>query len=501
MFASIDASTALQQRALRGAVLLAGRSMAVKVLTVGCGVVLARILTPTDFGLYAIVAFVVSFFTAFSDVGLGAALIQQREAPTRDDLTTTFTLQLSLVSCVIVIGLIASSAIGDFYHMSSGRVWLLRVLLLSLPIGLLRSIPAILLERDLSYGRLSIVEASEDLSFQAAAVVLALLHFGVWSFVWAAITRAALGVMVAMVVSPWRPGTGFSRASAERLLRFGVPYQLQGTLSFIKDSMTPTLIAALVGAAAVGYINWAFALAFLPLTATRPLTRVLFPAMARAQTELHLMKRMIERSVRLSSIVFLPVSVLILAAGPQITHLIYTDKWAPALPAFYLFSISLWTGPLLGSAFFSAFYATGRSKLALHFTIMYGVLDWVIGVPLVLLFGFNGIAIRAVIVAYGTLPILLLAMRRVIPVNTVQQVIRPAAASAVAGVVELSLLRALPAGLVWLAVSGALAAGVYGVMIAFWERPLLSLTLTRLLPAQTYPFIRWYAVVPQAAGE
>lgn len=481
----IDSSAAaLQVRALRGALALLGRSLFVRLVAILGGVLLARVLSPREFGLYAVVAFIVAFLTNFSDVGLGAALIQQPAVPSRRELETTFTLQLLLVTCLVVVGFLLASPISAAYHLSAGGVWLIRVLLLSLPIGLLRSIPAVLLERDLRYSRLSVIESVEALSFQLVAVGLALARFGVWSFVWAALVRAIAGVLTAYFVAPWRPGISFSPAVAGRLLRFGVPYQAQGVLSFTKDAMTPTFVGLLVGAAAVGYVNWAFGLAALPLAVTESVWRVTFPAFARAQQNRELLCSLIERTVRLSAILFLPLSILLLPAAPDLVHYIYTDKWAPALPAFYLFSISLWTGPLLGSTVFSAFYATGRARFALYFTVLYGVLDWGIGIPLVLLFGFTGIAVRAVIVAYGTLPLLLIALQRIVPVRVLPQIVRPLVAAMGAAALEWLFLHILPPGLPTLACSGSIAALFYAVSMALWERRLLSAVVHGVLPVR-----------------
>src|SRR5258708_26667302 len=122
----------LPTRAARGAVALLMRSVAVKLFSVVGGVVLARILTPREFGIYAIAAFCVTFFALFSDVGLGAAIIQQREAPTRDELQTVFTLQLLLAGTLVAIGLAVAAPVAAAYHLPSSGASLIRALLSTL---------------------------------------------------------------------------------------------------------------------------------------------------------------------------------------------------------------------------------------------------------------------------------------------------------------------------------------------------------------------------------
>src|SRR5688572_27229259 len=321
-----DMADTLQQRTARGAVLASGLTIFQRLVTIPASIVLARVLDPADFGIYAIVAFIAAFFSTFSNIGFGAALIQQREQPSRLDLTTAFTAQLALVSTFVTVGFFLAEPIVDFYDMRPDGVWLIRVLLLSLPIMLLRTIPALLLEREMLYGRLGIIEAAETLSFYATAAIMALLQFGVWSFIWATVARALVGATLALILSPWRPGLGFSRDAAARLIGFGLPFQLREIFTLLKDSITPTLLGLLAGATAVGYVNWAAGLAMIPTMLVGSLWRVTFPAFSRAQDDPHLLNTMVARSLRLVAIAFFPLTFLLIGAAPQIIEHIYTDK-------------------------------------------------------------------------------------------------------------------------------------------------------------------------------
>lgn len=489
------------KRAATGGALLASQTVVTGVITALGGILLARLLTPKEFGVYAIVAFVATFFSLFSDVGLGAAIIQQRKYPTREELTTVFTLQMVLSGSLVVAAVAAANPISLAYHLPPGGVWLIRVLLLSIPIGMVRSVPSILLERDLSYGRLSVIESTEALSFQVVAVILAYAQFGVWSFVWATVARAVLGVIVAYVMAPWWPGFGLSRGTASRFLRFGLPYQLQRTLMFARNSLTPSVVAVLAGAAAVGYVNWALALAATPLVITNIVWRVTFPAFSRAQDDPVLLRTMIERSIRLSAIAFLPASCLLMAAAPQIVRYIYLDKWTPALAIFYLFSVSNWTAPLTG-IFSSAIYSAGRPRVNLYLTILGGILDWAIGVPLVLTMGFGGVGVRSVLVTYLTLPIIVIATRRVVlPTDALRQVARAAIAAVSASFLEFILLRVLPPGVVELLAAGVASAIFYLTLIAVLERRVLGDILHQVLPMGMQPAFAWYALDRRGKAE
>jgi O-antigen/teichoic acid export membrane protein len=488
----LPAGAALKARAARGAMALMLRSGITGLAAVVGGVVLARILTPTEFGIYAITAFCAAFLSMFGDVGLGAAIIQKQDGPTQADLRTVFTLQLVLASILVVAGFIAAGPVAGAYHLSPAAAWLMRALIATLLISVLRTVPAVLLERDLRYGRLGTVDASQGVTFQVAAVVAALLGFGVWSFVWATVISSVVGVVAAYTLSPWRPGFGFDRASARRLVSFGMAYQAQGILSFVKDAMTPTVVAVLAGAAAVGYVNWAFAIATAPLLVTGSLWQVTFPAFARAAHDPVLLARIVERAIHLGAIVMLPISFSIMALAPQIVEYVFGSKWDPALPSIYLFSVAFLTGPMVGSTFFNLFYATGHPRYSLYFTILYGVLDWGIGIPLVVWLGFNGIAIRTAIVAYVTLPPLLIVAERMVAIQPLRQLVRPGAVAMMAALLEVGTVRILPSGLPALLVALAVGGVAYVVVIAIADRALIRSVLTAVLPRGLARPLRWY---------
>src|SRR3990167_10530427 len=165
-----------------------------------------------------------TFFVYFSDIGLAAALIQKEEQPSRKDLVTTFTIQQVIIFTLIIIGLALSSKIAIFYKLDSQGLMLLRVLIFSLVLSSLKTIPSIILERKLDFTRLVIPQIFENITFYAVAVLLAFKGFGVASFTWAVLARGIIGLILIYFVSPWRPSVGFDKESAKRLTSFGIPF-------------------------------------------------------------------------------------------------------------------------------------------------------------------------------------------------------------------------------------------------------------------------------------
>jgi O-antigen/teichoic acid export membrane protein len=186
--------------------------------------------------------------------------------------------------------------------------------------------------------------------------------------------------------------------AVKELIRFGIPYQGSAILSFLKDAVTPLFVGAYVGAAGVGYINWAREFALTPLVLSQSFGKVAFPAFSRLQHERDLLKEAIERSLRMMTLVMVPITAILMALAPGIIKTVFTDKWMPAINAYYFYCTSPFViGIVL--PLYSGILALGKSGILMKMAILLLFLEWGLGVPFVLAFGFNGIAFNQPIIA------------------------------------------------------------------------------------------------------
>jgi O-antigen/teichoic acid export membrane protein len=105
------------KRSIRGIFALTSRTFVIQIVSFIANFLLTIFLTPSIFGVYFVVSAAIAFLSYFSDIGLAAALIQKKEDITREDLKTTFTLQQILVVTVVVVALLLSNLVGQFYHL------------------------------------------------------------------------------------------------------------------------------------------------------------------------------------------------------------------------------------------------------------------------------------------------------------------------------------------------------------------------------------------------
>ena len=135
----------IKKRAIAGVVTFTLRTFFVQAFTFFATFILTILLAPNVFGVFFVVSAILNFFVYFSDIGLAAALIQKKEEPSQKDLATTFTIQQLIIFSLVIVGLAASGTIADFYKLDQNGLTLLRVLIFSLILSSLKTIPSILL--------------------------------------------------------------------------------------------------------------------------------------------------------------------------------------------------------------------------------------------------------------------------------------------------------------------------------------------------------------------
>ena len=379
-------------KAFQSVLALGVRQILVQGLNLAGSILLARLLSPAEFGMFAIVTFVLTFLMAFGDAGLGASLIRESSEPKERDYRAVFTGQQALVVAVVAIFWVAAPWAAHAYGLPAGNAWLFRLVALSLLFTSFQVIPSIRLERHLRFDKLAIVEAGMALVFNASAVAMALRGYGAYSFAWALLLRSVAGAVLAYLVSPWLPRWHWEWGLVKRHLRFGIPYQGFNFVCLLKDSMNPLFIGIMLGPAQVGYINWAVMVSSAPGLALMVLRRVYLPAFSRVQDDPESLREFVEWTIRATNALYAPAAVLTFALIDPITRIVFGAKWLSSIPMFYFF----WVGSVFSPTSVAAIAllnAVGRSRTPFVFVAMRTAFVWVIGAPLVLLIGSPGYAV------------------------------------------------------------------------------------------------------------
>lgn len=454
----IDIAT-LKKRSIVGIVALTTRTFLLQVIAFVATFLLTVLLSPSVFGVYYVVSAVISFLGYFSDIGLAAALVQKKETPTRDEIVSTFTMQQILVLVLVLVSLVSAPYIGSFYHLEDAGTWLFRALVVSFFLSSLKTIPSILLERELQFDKLVIPTIAETLAFYVVTVYLAWKGYGITSFSWGVLARGLVGVIALYSIRPWQIAFGLSRSSLGKLLQFGVPFQMNSFLALIKDDLFTVFLGKILPFQEVGYIGWAKKWAEVPLRLIMDsIIRVTFPAFSRLQHDAVLLRKAIEKTIYGLSLTMLPISVaLLFFIQPMVESIPRYAKWNPAMTSFYFFVITSAVAGLT-TPLTNALNALGKIKTTLVFMIMWTVMTWVFSLVGIHFFGYNGVAIALAVMSL-TIGVVLYEVKKIIRFSFLEQI-----RSAMLGSVLLAgfygvILRLIPHTnimLIGLAVSGAI---------------------------------------------
>ena len=436
--------SSVKERAVKGVVVLTGRTFLLSFISLLATGLLTVYLSPSEFGIFWIVSAVVNFLTYFSDIGLAAALIQKKETPTQQDLRTTFFVQQVLVIILIGILFLATPTLAKLYNLTLSGKLLLYSLGVSLLFSSLKTIPSILLERKLEFGKLVIPQVLENLTYNILAVFLAWKGFGITSFTIAVLLRGVVGLVAIYIFQPWLPGIAFSRQSLKGLLSFGAPYQANTLLATLKDDAMTAFLGIQLGPLGVGLLGWAQKWGQAPLRFFMDhVIKVTFPAFSRMQDKRDHLVASLTRSIFFICFLVFPSIVGLLILAPILVQIIPRyGKWSPALVPLGLIAINT-TFAAVTTQLTNVLNAIGQIKTTFKLMIMWTVLTWLFVPILAIKMGVVGAAAGYALVGASSL-IAIYIVRRKIKFSLKESTFKPLLASIVMGIVLLIARNFLP---------------------------------------------------------
>jgi O-antigen/teichoic acid export membrane protein len=384
------------RKTMQGATLMVLRTLVLYPIGFVGEVCLARLLSPGDFGVYAIASFLTVAMAAVMEVGLAASLIQRQEEPREEEYQTLFTLQLLGISLVVLLVFVTAPWIFPLLRFDPGIRWILLVLLLNPWISSFATTSVVKLERSLRYAVFARMDVLRGISYVGIAVPLAYYGAGAWSFAAAIIVSTAVKTWVAYGEAPWPVRFRLQLRGMRQTLHFGAIFQLSTLTSLARDHIGVVLGGPLFGAQSVGYLNWAKNTTYYTSQIfAQVVSRVAFPSISRVQNDRQSVGRMTEMIFKYVNLLTFPVILIFAALIPEFVAVVYTNKWAPAIPAFLWYSLRM-LGSNVTTLYISVLNALGGVKTSLRILCCWTLADWILALALAGPCGFSGIAL-----AYG----------------------------------------------------------------------------------------------------
>ena len=426
---------AIKKKSLTGVISFFARTILLQGIGLLSALILSAFLEPEDFGIYGLVTQIIALLIFFSDVGLAASFIQKKAEPSQDDYRTAFTVQqiLSWVIFILVFLLIKFDVFSGKIGQSGN--WVMLALALSFPLATFKTIPSIILNRSLDFNKLVLPQIVEQIVFHGLLIVLAWRGMGVLAYAYAIVARSVVGVIAMQLIQPWIDRLKISRQSLKELLSFGLKFQLNDLLARIKDQLYFLALGAYLPLNQIGYLQWSKNWSMYPsnLTVSNVMS-ITFPTFSRLQAHPDLMRKAIEKSIYFISLAIFPILTgMSLFIVPLTEVVARYEKWQPAIISFVLFTLSIaWAA--ISTPLLNALNAMGKINQSLKLMVFWTILTWGITPVLLWQYGFNGVALAALIISFSSILSVRL-VKKYVDLNIWKQV-RPALLA--------SLIMALP---------------------------------------------------------
>lgn len=303
------------------------------------GIVLARLLTPYDYGCIGMLSIFILLAEAFIDGGFGSALIQKKR-PTQEDYSTIFFWNLGMAAVMYAVLFFTAPAISRFYDIPL-LCDVLRVQGLVLFIYAFNIIQKNQLQKKLNFKLLSIVTIATSLLALGITIFMAYKGFGVWALVAQFLITPAIPALVFWFYVKWRPTWTFSWTSFKELFSFGFYMFLTNLLNQFGTQIQGLLIGKFYNASTMGYYSKAHGLERLASTSiSSVMTQVTYPLYAEAQDNKVQLANMIRRITMTLSYLTFPLMFILLLCAKPIFVLLYSDRWLHSVPYFQVLCLA-----------------------------------------------------------------------------------------------------------------------------------------------------------------
>ena len=474
-----------------------------QVVRFGVTIVLAHLIAPAEFGLVTMAGTFTALAWLFATLGTGPVLVQRREL--------SETLLRSLAFLGIAVGfalslLLAALApqIARFYG-EPQVAWIVLATGSSFAISSFGLVPDGLLQRDLRFSRLVIIETVQLLSSSLLTIVLALAGWGVWALVTGNLFSVALRSAALLASSPWRLRLGFDAPTLREVSGFSGSVLAFNVLQYGTRYTDRLLIGRTLGATNLGYYEYAYRFYMYPLEViTAVIMRLMFPTFARMQEDLDKLGRAFLRTCGAIALMAFPLMAGLAAVADPFVRVILGEQWAPIIPLIQILA-PLAMLHALGAMPGQLFLASGRAALRFWWSVIYTTII-VTAVAVGIRWGIKGVAAAYAIVMGPIIVVAFWLALRMVKLNlgalwmTLRQIIIAALSMA-------ALVTALQSGLVRLGlplnvvlVTAVAAGAACYVWLVRWLRPVALDDLYRLLPesVRVRSAVSWLFAVPGA---
>lgn len=325
------------------------------------GIILARLLMPSDFGLVGMLAIFVAISNVCIDGGFAKALIQKKEC-LDIDYSTAFVTNIVISLFIYVILFVSAPWIAEFYH-EPILINLTRVLALNFVLGAVNIVQRAMLMSRVDFKSLAQIKVSSVIIGGIVAICMANIGFGVWALVGQTLCTTIVSILLFPFYSKWKPSLRFSKNSFHQLFGFGSKLMITGVYSVIINNISTICIGRSYNSNKLGFYTRASQFSSLiSFTVNDVLGTVTFPVLSQLQDDRDHMVSVYRKSLFFTAMIIFPIMILCVLLARPIILILLTEKWLPCVVLMqWLFLARMFTP--LSSVNMNILNAVGRSDL------------------------------------------------------------------------------------------------------------------------------------------
>ncbi len=378
-------------------------------------IVLARILGPSHYGLFAMGLIIINAFGLFKSMGIESALIQRKDNIKEAANTAFFIIPILGITLYLLL-VITAPIIGIFLN-NKELIGVIRMLGLVFVFASLARVPLSLLEKEMKFQRIAIAETISAVLFSIVAVILAISGFGVWSLVFGYITSTTTVTIMIFIFSGWKPNFFFDKKIAKEMFHFGKFLFLAAIFWFLKSNLDNLLVGKLLGTTLLGFYAVAFNVAnFSSDYFGNKVHRVVFPAYSTVKADMENLKKVFLKVFKYITIIAMPLGIGIYILGGDFLKFAYGEKWIGAIPVLKVLSILATTNLILVSTE-GVLMTLGKSKLIFYSVVFQVIMFFALINPMAKLYQLTGVGIVVAIASCISLIFELICLIKLLSLN------------------------------------------------------------------------------------
>lgn len=327
-----------RERTLSGALWSVTSQTGRQAILLASNIILARLLTPRDFGLTATVLIFVNFAIILAEQGFGAALIQRKEV-TEDHLSSIFWVNVALGLGFTVLFLAGAPFIAALFH-EPALIPLTRVIACIFAINSLGMVQATMLTRRLAFKSLAKAEIAAAWLGGAVAIILAWRGWGPMSIAVQAVVTSVVSVLILWKVDDFRPRARFRWAAVRDLAEFSTNSLVSSVTHYWVHNVDNVLVGLTLGQGPLGIYTRAYSVMLFPLSrVSRVLSRVMFPSLSLIQDDLPRVRGVYLKMTRVIALVTFPLMIGVAATAENFTAVVFGPQWGEMVPLLRILAI------------------------------------------------------------------------------------------------------------------------------------------------------------------